>query len=343
MLKHMLNGNATAMTAGAADLPGRVRHAAIASACVSEPEYQNTTRRLSSSSPPPPPPTAAAYEFYGEAPAAKSVRSLENAATVAVGICEPEARARRSAPLDASWTTQAQPQQRPSAPQHRLNLSDATSNFSALATGAFTPIANGPTKPLANGGLHIAKPSPAAHHRGAPAVCAGADHGQPNDEEAAAIAAAAEGSDGVNEMLSSLGLLCLVSLLLALLSLLFLLKISPPPATAADMKELMRTEQLTLISPDEYVTVYQVTLALCSLTLSLNLCCLLVCCVQFLFAVKLTRSALDNRQRYVRRLALSSPSPLLSSPLSSLCRLLSTVIDQRCANRRKIIILLLSN
>jgi ABC-type sulfate transport system permease component len=93
---------------------------------------------------------------------------------------------------------------------------------------------------------------------------------------------------GIKEMLTSLGLLCLVSLLLALLSLIFLLKISP--MTNADMRDMRRTEQLTIISADEYVVVYEVTLALCALTLSLNLCCLLVCAIQFLFAVKLVKS-----------------------------------------------------
>lgn len=94
---------------------------------------------------------------------------------------------------------------------------------------------------------------------------------------------------GVKEMLTTLGLLCLVSLLLALLSLTFLLKITP--VTAGEVKDFLRTEQLTIISPEEYVVVYEITLALCSLTLSLNLCCLLVCAVQFLFAVKLVKAA----------------------------------------------------
>ncbi|XP_077299222.1 uncharacterized protein LOC143920279 isoform X2 [Arctopsyche grandis] len=96
---------------------------------------------------------------------------------------------------------------------------------------------------------------------------------------------------GIKEMLTSLGLLCLVSLLLALLSLIFLLKISP--ASASEVRELVRAEQMavSIISADEYVVVYEVTLALCALTLSLNLCCLLVCAIQFLFAVKLVNSS----------------------------------------------------
>lgn len=101
---------------------------------------------------------------------------------------------------------------------------------------------------------------------------------------------------GVKEMLVSLGLLCLVSLLLALLSLIFLLKISP--VTANDIHELLRAEQLTVITAEEYVVVYEVTLALCALTLSLNLCCLLVCAIQFLFAVKLVKSPHGGSDRY---------------------------------------------
>ncbi|XP_063709021.1 uncharacterized protein LOC134837569 [Culicoides brevitarsis] len=87
---------------------------------------------------------------------------------------------------------------------------------------------------------------------------------------------------GAREALTSLGLLCLVSLLLALLSLIFLLKISPggrePPPPPM------------LTAPEDYAIVYDVTLALCALSLSLNLCCLLVCAIQFLFAVKLVRT-----------------------------------------------------
>ncbi|XP_060516135.1 uncharacterized protein LOC132695714 [Cylas formicarius] len=111
---------------------------------------------------------------------------------------------------------------------------------------------------------------------------------------------------GVKEMLVSLGLLCLVSLLLALLSLIFLLKISP--VTANDIRELLRAEQLTVITAEEYVVVYEVTLALCALTLSLNLCCLLVCAIQFLFAVKLVKSphgGSDRTNKYLQKSSVS--------------------------------------
>ncbi|XP_043478387.1 uncharacterized protein LOC122508857 [Leptopilina heterotoma] len=101
---------------------------------------------------------------------------------------------------------------------------------------------------------------------------------------------------GIKEMLTSLGLLCLVSLLLALLSLTFLLKVSPITAATS-----------TLISPEEYAVVYQVTLALCALALSLNLCCLLVCAIQFLFAVKLVRTSYQGHRtnKYLEKSSVS--------------------------------------
>jgi hypothetical protein len=73
-----------------------------------------------------------------------------------------------------------------------------------------------------------------------------------------------------------------VSLLLALLSLIFLLKISPGTKSFHNIQQ-----NLLGTSVEEYAIVFDVTLALCALSLSLNLCCLLVCAIQFLFAVKL--------------------------------------------------------
>ncbi|KAJ8936479.1 hypothetical protein NQ314_012342 [Rhamnusium bicolor] len=93
---------------------------------------------------------------------------------------------------------------------------------------------------------------------------------------------------GVKEMLVSLGLLCLIS-----------------PVTANDIRELLRSEQLTVITAEEYVVVYEVTLALCALTLSLNLCCLLVCAIQFLFAVKLVKSPHGGNDRKKKMSKLS--------------------------------------
>ena len=90
---------------------------------------------------------------------------------------------------------------------------------------------------------------------------------------------------GVRVTITSLGLLCLVSMLLALLSLVFLLKITP-----AEEKPNAKKYQFDFLTPSEFTSLYEVTLALCALTLVLNLCCLLVCTIQFLFAVKLVKS-----------------------------------------------------
>ena len=114
---------------------------------------------------------------------------------------------------------------------------------------------------------------------------------------------------GVKEMIQSLGLLCLVSLLLALGSLssrhsynqdingflsgslVFLLKILPSPPVAGVVKDQFLSSML------EVDTVYHVTVAMCALTLSLNLSCLLVCAIQFLFAAKLVKAP-NGRLRY---------------------------------------------
>lgn len=77
-----------------------------------------------------------------------------------------------------------------------------------------------------------------------------------------------------------------MSLLLALLSLIFLLKISPGTKPFHNIQQQL----LGSSSVEEYAIVFDVTLALCALSLSLNLCCLLVCAIQFLFAVKLVGS-----------------------------------------------------
>lgn len=91
---------------------------------------------------------------------------------------------------------------------------------------------------------------------------------------------------GVKEMLAFLALLCLVSLLLATLSHILLLKISPLNGTPS-----------SFISPEEYTIIYEVTLVLCAVALSLNLFCLLVCAIQFLFAIKLVKSSYNQTYR----------------------------------------------
>ncbi|EDV44548.1 uncharacterized protein Dana_GF20272, isoform B [Drosophila ananassae] len=105
------------------------------------------------------------------------------------------------------------------------------------------------------------------------------------------------------EALTSLGLLCLISLLLALLSLIFLLRISPNGREDA----LGRSTSAGVgANSEDFIVVYDVTLALGALSLSLNLCCLLVCAIQFLFAVKLRAPTFEGRDN--QYLAKSSAS-----------------------------------
>ncbi|KAL6258860.1 hypothetical protein P5V15_010806 [Pogonomyrmex californicus] len=166
-------------------------------------------------------------------------------------------------------------------------------------------------RPKANGGFDISRlsrlpsqttPSPAPAVSALPVVASqmtGAPTVIPlNASWSSSLSRNLHRSDeaGVKEMLTSLGLLCLVSLLLALLSVIFLLKISPLTVTSN-----------SLISPEEFVIVYEVTLALCALALSLNLCCLLVCAIQFLFAVKLVKTSYQGHRsnKYLQKSSIS--------------------------------------
>lgn len=123
---------------------------------------------------------------------------------------------------------------------------------------------------------------------------------------------------GVREMLTSLGLLCLLSLMMALLGLVFLMKMNPPPDA------IHFVGQVRVVSPDEAAAVYEVSVALCSLGITLDVCCCLVCATQLLFAARLitasTYSASNSsRERLVRsRICfLSHVLPYLHSrPLS---------------------------
>ena len=114
---------------------------------------------------------------------------------------------------------------------------------------------------------------------------------------------------GVREMLTSLGLLCLLSLMMALLGLVFLLKMSPPPDA------IHFVDQVRIVSPDEAASVYEVSLALCSLAMTLDVCCCLVCATQLLFAARLITastcsSSNSSRDRLV---AIKSPQTSVSS------------------------------
>ncbi|XP_059062113.1 uncharacterized protein LOC131854942 [Achroia grisella] len=161
-------------------------------------------------------------------------------------------------------------QNMPRRPHHHLPLNVSTLDSSKHSIGgtsaSVSPGAQPPNPTIAP--VSVVAPIPVASPQKIANGTAGLPVTRPATSRSRSNRAATE------EALTSLALLCLVSLLLALLALLFLLKISAPATSA----------------PEEFAVVYEVTLALCALTLSLNLCCLLVCAIQFLFAVKLVHS-----------------------------------------------------
>lgn len=178
-----------------------------------------------------------------------------------------------------------------STSKHSLGGGTSGSVSPGVGNNLPVPVTLIPIPKLANGGLDISRRAPSETNNN---IISRTPEGSVLSPVEATEISPDSKDPGVKEMLTSLGLLCLMSLLLALLSLMFLLKITP--VSLGEVKDFVRTEQLTLISPEEYVVVYEITLALCSLTLSLNLCCLLVCAVQFLFAVKLVKSS-ENGER----------------------------------------------
>lgn len=134
---------------------------------------------------------------------------------------------------------------------------------SMAAHGHHSILSNG-LKGMANGGVNIRRSS------------------QPTGAPVTRVMrqAASKVAVGVREMLISLGLLCLLSLLMGLLALVFLLKMSPPP-------DPYNFDQVRIVSAEEQTAVYEVSLALCSLSLTLDVCCCLVCAAQLLFAARL--------------------------------------------------------
>lgn len=104
---------------------------------------------------------------------------------------------------------------------------------------------------------------------------------------------------GIRELLISLALMCLLSLMMALLALIFLQRTAPTVTLASDddTTKLLRSTpsgvsstRVTSINAKEFVRVSNFSVALSTLTLSLNLCCLFVSCIQFLSAIKLLKT-----------------------------------------------------
>jgi hypothetical protein len=80
---------------------------------------------------------------------------------------------------------------------------------------------------------------------------------------------------------------------------------SPPPDA------IHFIDQVRIVSPDEAHSVYEVSLALCSLAMTLDVCCCLVCATQLLFAARLITastcsSSNSSRDRLVTIKVVSS-------------------------------------
>lgn len=144
---------------------------------------------------------------------------------------------------------------------------------------------------------------------------------------------------GIYQTLASLALLCLLSLLMSFLALFFLQKVGPPvvptqlsrtTSHSSDGHVEKRTSARVMngngnnnalqpkmsgfrvvISSEEYFPVYQVSVALSTLTVALDLCCLFVCCIQFLFAIKLLKTP-NGEQRTNKFLKRSSTTRVIS-------------------------------
>ncbi|XP_054160231.1 uncharacterized protein LOC128958407 [Oppia nitens] len=110
---------------------------------------------------------------------------------------------------------------------------------------------------------------------------------------------------GLHEVLASLALMCLLSLLMAFLALFFLQK-SCPLSSLTDSNESAENvskahkllSQRFVSNTKEYVRVFQISVSLSTLTISLDLCCLFVSCIQFLSAVKLMKTPFGHKRTY---------------------------------------------
>lgn len=72
----------------------------------------------------------------------------------------------------------------------------------------------------------------------------------------------------------------------------------PPPRShrSPNSVNTILSQSRIVVNSREYVRVFQISVSLSTLTISLNLCCLFVCCIQFLSAVKLLKTPQGARR-----------------------------------------------
>jgi hypothetical protein len=108
---------------------------------------------------------------------------------------------------------------------------------------------------------------------------------------------------GLHEVLASLALMCLLSLLMAFLALFFLQRTCPISGLTDGSdnvengsKVVHKNHNRIVSTPKEYHRVFQISVSLSTLTISLDLCCLFVSCIQFLSAVKLMKTPFGKKR-----------------------------------------------
>lgn len=129
--------------------------------------------------------------------------------------------------------------------------------------------------------------------------------------------------NGIRELLSSLALMCVLSILTAFLALFFLQRSGPVTAQWIDdhhgspgsittitesnhsRTHIPKASSLTtpfnqrlVTNVREYQRVFQISVCLSTLTIALDLCCLFVCCIQFLSIVKLIKTPFGKRRSF---------------------------------------------
>ncbi|CAG2163776.1 unnamed protein product [Oppiella nova] len=110
---------------------------------------------------------------------------------------------------------------------------------------------------------------------------------------------------GLHEVLASLALMCLLSLLMAFLALFFLQRTCPISGLTDGSdnvengsKVVHKNHNRIVSTPKEYHRVFQISVSLSTLTISLDLCCLFVSCIQFLSAVKLMKTPFGKKRTF---------------------------------------------
>jgi hypothetical protein len=180
---------------------------------------------------------------------------------------------------------------------HQQKLNDSVASGTMLSPGKNN------FQVIANGGPHMKHSSPAQAvvlpHTPTTANGAAAETAAntPRYKNLVSNYLFPRGNTGVTELLLALSLLCLISLILGLLALSFLLRMTPLDVTTLVKSTKSKEKDAILPDANELVIIHEVAVALTALTLSLDLCCLLSCSAQMLFALLLLKTSNQGRTR----------------------------------------------